>query len=120
MNGERAKTRVAVLIIEDDRKLAKMISRGLGEEGYEVAHCETGEAGLARLQSETLDACILDVMLPGIDGFEVLERARGGGVTTPIMMLTARDGIPDRVHGLNLGADDYLVKPFAFAELLAR
>jgi DNA-binding response OmpR family regulator len=111
---------VRVLLVEDDPKLSRMIARGLGEEGYEVVLAADGETGLQRLLAGGIDACILDVLLPGVDGFAVLEQARAGGAATPILMLTALDAVPDRVRGLNLGADDYLVKPFAFAELLAR
>jgi two-component system OmpR family response regulator len=111
---------MTILLVEDDPKLARAIARGLTEARHAVAHCDTGEAAIERLAAEPFDACILDVRLPGIDGFEVLRRSRAQGVTIPILMLTARDGVEDRVTGLNLGADDYLVKPFAFAELLAR
>ncbi len=110
----------AVLLIEDDEQLAKLIARGLVEEGYDVTAVRDGEAGLERLTGGRFDACVLDVGLPGIDGFAVLERARAAAVATPILVLTAHDGVPDRVRGLKLGADDYLVKPFAFAELFAR
>jgi two-component system OmpR family response regulator len=108
------------LLVEDDPRLQRMIARGLTDEGYEVVGAADGETGLDHLVSGGVDACVLDVLLPGIDGFEVLTRARSAGVATPILMLTALDTVPDRVRGLNLGADDYLVKPFAFAELLAR
>jgi two-component system OmpR family response regulator len=111
---------MTVLLVEDDPKLARTIARGLAEERYSVARCDTGEAAVDRLAAEAFDACILDVRLPGIDGFEVLRRSRAAGVTIPILMLTARDAVDDRVAGLKLGADDYLVKPFAFAELVAR
>ncbi len=111
---------MAILLVEDDRKLARTIARGLEEQGYTVDTRHTGEAGLERLRGAHVEACVLDVLLPGIDGFEVLAQARHLGVTAPILMLTARDDVPDRVRGLDLGADDYLVKPFAFAELVAR
>ncbi len=109
-----------LLVVEDDRKLSELLQRGLGEEGHAATCVRDGASGLARLRAEAFDACILDVGLPDLDGFTVLERARGAGVTTPILMLTARDAVPDRVRGLELGADDYLLKPFAFAELSAR
>ena len=109
-----------VLIVEDERKLAELIARGLREEGNAVDVVGNGEeaASLARLAG--FDAIVLDVMLPGLDGFAVCRRLRARGVWTPILMLTARDAIEDRVAGLDAGADDYLAKPFSFDELLAR
>ncbi|HEY7957820.1 MAG TPA: response regulator, partial [Polyangia bacterium] len=109
-----------ILIVEDDPRLVRMLDRGLTEEGYSVSAVGDGNRGLAALGSGGFDACILDVRLPGLDGFEILERARAQGVATPVILLTARDAVPDRVHGLRIGADDYLTKPFAFAELVAR
>jgi two-component system OmpR family response regulator len=109
-----------ILLIEDDPKLVRMLKRGLTEEGHEVVHAGDGDAGAERLRAGGVDVCILDVMLPGRDGFAVLGTARAAGVRTPVLMLTARDTVGDRVRGLDEGADDYLVKPFAFAELLAR
>jgi two-component system OmpR family response regulator len=109
-----------LLLVEDDAALAGIVARGLTEEGHQVEHVPDGELGLARLRTGGFDACILDVMLPGLDGFAVVERARQSGVRTPVLILTARDAVPDRVAGLRRGADDYLTKPFAFAELLAR
>ncbi len=109
-----------VLIVEDERKLAELIARGLREEGHAVDMVGNGEeaASLARLTG--FDAIVLDVMLPGLDGFGVCRRLRATGVWTPVLMLTARDAIEDRVAGLDAGADDYLSKPFSFDELLAR
>ncbi len=109
-----------VLIVEDERKLAELIARGLREEGHAVDVVGNGEeaASLARLTG--FDAIVLDVMLPGLDGFAVCRRLRAKGVWTPVLMLTARDAIEDRVAGLDAGADDYLAKPFSFDELLAR
>jgi DNA-binding response OmpR family regulator len=111
---------VRLLLVEDDVKLVAMLTRGFAEEGFDVTAVGDGERGLEALRGGGFDACVLDVLLPGRDGFSVLETARGEGVATPIVLLTARDGVPDRVRGLSLGADDYLTKPFAFAELLAR
>jgi two-component system OmpR family response regulator len=109
-----------LLVVEDDASVRRLLERGLGEEGHEVVLAQDGEAGLAQLSDGKFDACILDLLLPGLDGFTVLERARAAGVATPILVLTARDAVPDRVEGLRRGADDYLCKPFAFAELSAR
>ena len=109
-----------LLIVEDQRKLLLSLQQGLEEEGYEVITASTGEDGYYRATTESYDAILLDVMLPGRDGFQVLRDLRSRNVATPVLMLTARDAIPDRVLGLDGGADDYMVKPFAFAELLAR
>jgi two-component system OmpR family response regulator len=112
--------RVRLLVVEDDVKIARMLARGLGEEGFAVDVAGQGSVGVDRLRSGQFDICILDVLLPDLDGFAVLETARREGVRTPVLMLTARDAVSDRVRGLTSGADDYLTKPFAFAELLAR
>jgi len=109
-----------VLVIEDEAKLAQVVARGLREEGYAADIAGRGEDALWMAQSAAYDAILLDVMLPGADGFEVCRRLREAGVWSPILMLTARDAIEDRVSGLDAGADDYLVKPFSFEELLAR
>jgi two-component system, OmpR family, response regulator len=111
---------VRVLIVEDHQRLANLIRRGLHKEGMAADVETTGEEALNRAQATAYDAIILDVMLPGLDGFEVCRRLRGSDVWTPILMLTARDSIRDRVAGLDGGADDYLTKPFSYAELLAR
>ena len=108
------------LVVEDEVKMAALIRRGLVEEGYAADIARTGEDALWMATSRPYDAVVLDVMLPGIDGFEVCRELRESGVWTPILMLTARDGVQDRVAGLDSGADDYLTKPFSFAELLAR
>jgi two-component system OmpR family response regulator len=111
---------VRVLIVEDDLRMASLVRRGLTGEGLAADVAVTGEDALWMAQSNPYDAVVLDVMLPGIDGFETCRRLRGAGVWVPVLMLTARDAVEDRVAGLDSGADDYLVKPFAFAELLAR
>jgi two-component system OmpR family response regulator len=109
-----------VLIVEDEAKMAGLIRRGLRQEGIAADLAGQGEDALWMAGSTDYDAIVLDLMLPGIDGFEVCRRLRDDGVPSPILMLTARDGVPDRVAGLDAGADDYLVKPFSYAELLAR
>ena len=109
-----------VLVVEDERKLGELLRRGLGEEGYAADLADRGEEALWMARAVDYDAIVLDVMLPGADGFEICRRLRGSGVWTPVLMLTARDAVDDRVSGLDVGADDYLTKPFAFEELLAR
>jgi two-component system OmpR family response regulator len=109
-----------VLIVEDDIPLASALRRGLRAEGMVADVAVKGEDALWMVASAEFDAVVLDVMLPGIDGFETCRRLRDDGVWTPIIMLTARDSVDDRVQGLDSGADDYLVKPFSLAELLAR
>lgn len=109
-----------VLIIEDDRPLREALRQGLEEAGFAVDSSPDGEEGLWYARSNEYDAIVLDLMLPRIDGLTILGRLRREGSAVPILILTARDTVADRVKGLDLGADDYLVKPFAFAELLAR
>ena len=109
-----------ILLIEDEKKTAAFIAKGLSEAGYAVRTARDGETGLELSNNSSFDLMLVDVMLPKKDGWEVVEELRAKRVQTPILFLTARDGIPDRVKGLELGADDYLVKPFAFSELLAR
>jgi len=109
-----------VLVVEDEKKLGELIGRGLREEGYAADVADRGEDALWMARAVPYDAIVLDVMLPGADGFEVCRRLRSDDVWTPVLMLTARDEIDDRVGGLDAGADDYLTKPFAFEELLAR
>jgi two-component system OmpR family response regulator len=109
-----------LLIVEDHEKLANLIGRGLRKEGMAADVVMSGEDALYRAQATEYDAIILDLMLPGLDGLEVCRRLRAAGVWAPILILTARDAVRDRVAGLDGGADDYLTKPFSFAELLAR
>jgi len=109
-----------ILLIEDEKKTAAFIRKGLEEEDYVVEIARDGEAGLQLALAAQFDLFLIDVMLPNKDGWSVVEELRGKGVHTPILFLTARDSVPDRVKGLELGADDYLVKPFAFSELVAR
>lgn len=109
-----------VLVVEDEPKVANAVREGLEGEGYEVVVEHTGEGAFYRLNTERFDVILLDLMLPGRDGLQVLTTIRGQGVETPVLVLTARDALEDRVAGLDGGADDYLVKPFAFAEVLAR
>jgi two-component system copper resistance phosphate regulon response regulator CusR len=109
-----------ILLIEDEKKTAAFIAKGLEEEGYSVESASDGETGLQLALATRFDLLLVDVMLPKKDGWAVVEELRSGGAHTPILFLTARDSVPDRVKGLELGADDYLVKPFAFSELVAR
>jgi len=110
----------SVLVVEDERKLLRNLQRGLEAAGYTVAAAATGDEAQALLATQTFDCVVLDWMLPGRDGLELLADRRRAGDRTPALLLTARDAVEDRVQGLDHGADDYLVKPFAFAELLAR
>ncbi len=109
-----------VLVVEDEKKLGELLVRGLREEGYAADLADRGEEALWMARAVDYDAIVLDVMLPGLDGFEVCRRLRGSEVWSPVLMLTARDAVDDRVTGLDAGADDYLAKPFSFEELLAR
>jgi two-component system, OmpR family, response regulator len=111
---------VRLLIVEDDPKMAGLLHRGLSEEGYAVDIVESGADAVWAGTENPYDAIVLDVMLPDLDGFEVCRRLRANDRWAPIVMLTARDAIADRVSGLDTGADDYLIKPFSFSELLAR
>jgi two-component system OmpR family response regulator len=111
---------VRVLIVEDEVRMASLIRRGLSAEGLAADVAANGEDALWMAAAHEYDAIVLDVLLPGIDGFETCKRLRSGGIWAPVLMLTARDSVEDRVAGLDTGADDYLVKPFAFGELLAR
>jgi two-component system, OmpR family, response regulator len=109
-----------ILVVEDSVKMAAVLKRGLEEEGYSVDVARTGQDGLWMAMENPCDAIVLDVMLPDTDGFEVCRQLRERGVCAPVLMLTARDAVPDRVRGLDAGADDYLTKPFSFSELVAR
>ena len=109
-----------VLVVEDERDLAHALRRALEEEEFAVDLAGDGEEGLYKMREMPYDAVILDLMLPRVDGWSVLRTARSAGIRTPVLVLTARDMIEDRVRGLNLGADDYLIKPFALVELIAR
>jgi two-component system OmpR family response regulator len=109
-----------VLVVEDEVKMGRLLRRGLTEEGHAADVARTGDDALWLAAATEYDAIVLDVMLPGRDGFEVCRELRERGVWAPVLMLTARDAVPDRIAGLDAGADDYLAKPFAFAELLAR
>ncbi len=111
---------VRVLIIEDDARAARLAERGLTAEGFAVTVAPDGNAGLELLCGQGFDICVLDLQLPGLHGFRVLETARAQGVLTPILIVTSQDAVAERVRGLNLGADDYLTKPYAFEELTAR
>ncbi len=109
-----------ILVVEDEEKVASFIRRGLEEERYAVDVALDGEEGLQFAETNPYDVIVLDLMLPGLDGFRFIQRLRAQDIATPILVLTARDSVGDKVRGLDLGADDYLTKPFAFAELLAR
>jgi len=109
-----------ILVVEDEVKVAKALKEGLEDEHYEAVVAHTGEDAFFRINTEQFDVILLDVMLPGRDGLQILTSIRKHGIHTPVLLLTARDTLEDRVAGLNSGADDYLVKPFAFAELVAR
>jgi two-component system, OmpR family, response regulator len=109
-----------VLVVEDEPKMAGLIRRGLLEEGYAADVAQSGEDAIWMAESHPYDAIVLDVILPGLSGFGTCRRLRSAGIWSPVLMLTARDAVEDRVEGLDAGADDYLTKPFSFAELLAR
>jgi len=109
-----------VLVVEDDPAIAAFVVRGLQEAGYTVDHAADGETGMRLALGEAYDAAVIDLMLPGRDGLSVIEQMRASGVVTPVLILTAKRSVDDRVRGLQTGGDDYLTKPFAFPELLAR
>jgi two-component system response regulator MprA len=113
-------SRAAILVVDDDAPIRRMLDRTLTAEGYEVRCAADGGAALASIERSVPDAVVLDVSMPGLDGLEVCRRLRGKRLATPILLLTARDALEDRVAGLDAGADDYLVKPFAVEELSAR
>jgi len=120
MKGSRREAMSRILIVEDQKKLAASLRRGLEEEGFEAVTAATGKEGFYIATTDPPDAVVLDVMLPGRDGFRILRDLRTHGFAKPVLILTSRDAVEDRVAGLDGGADDYLVKPFAFAELVAR
>jgi two-component system OmpR family response regulator len=109
-----------VLVVEDDRKIASFVVNGLKQSGYAVDHSADGEEGLTRAQSIGYDAAVVDVMLPKLDGLSLVQQLRSNGKRTPVLILSAKASVDDRVRGLQAGGDDYLTKPFAFSELLAR
>ncbi len=109
-----------ILIIEDDDVIARGMARHLESAGFDAVSVANGETGLARLRYERPDVCVLDLMLPGVDGWKVIEQARAEGIGTPILVVSARGTEHDRIHALEIGADDYLVKPFSMKELVAR
>jgi DNA-binding response OmpR family regulator len=111
---------VRILIVEDDRRLARQLQKGLDEHGHSTSVAFDGNEGLEAVRAGALDVIVLDVMLPGLDGFSIVRRVRQAGVGTPILLLTARDTADDIITGLDAGADDYLTKPFSFKVLLAR
>src|SRR5438552_159940 len=109
-----------ILVVEDDKKIASFVVNGLKQSGFAVDHATDGEDGLFRAQAISYDAAVVDVMLPKMDGLTLIQQLRSSGVRTPVLVLSAKASVDDRVHGLQAGGDDYLTKPFAFSELLAR
>ena len=109
-----------ILVVEDDMKIASLVAKGLREAGFSVEHASDGEEGLYRALYERYDVIVIDVMLPKVDGLTIIEELRRNRIATPVLILSAKRSVDDRVRGLNVGSDDYLVKPFAFSELLAR
>ena len=109
-----------ILVVEDDKKIASFVVNGLKQRGFAVDHCADGEEGLFRAQTIAYDAAVVDVMLPRLDGLGLVKQLRAAGLRTPVLILSAKASVDDRVRGLQAGGDDYLTKPFAFSELLAR
>ena len=109
-----------ILFVEDDKKIASFVAKGLKEAGFAVDHASDGESGLHLALTESYDAAILDIMLPKLDGLRLIERLRSEGIKTPVLILSAKHSVDDRIKGLQTGSDDYMTKPFAFSELLAR
>lgn len=120
LTGESREKRMRILLVEDDRRIARFVAKGLREQAYAVDVVGDGDVAIYKLSINDYDAVILDVMIPGRDGFEVCRELRSAGMAVPVIMLTARDTVQDRITGLDSGADDYLIKPFAVTELLAR
>jgi DNA-binding response OmpR family regulator len=118
--AQKSRRLLRILLVEDERKVARALQVGLEAESYSVAVANSGEEGFSRVSSEPFDLAVLDVMLPGRNGIEMLSAMRSQGIKIPVLLLTAKDTLADRVLGLDAGADDYLVKPFAFPELSAR
>src|SRR5690348_12152749 len=116
----RARQAMELLVIEDDPVIGKALRQGFSEAGHGCVWAKQGDKGLTLATSQKFDAIILDIMLPGLPGLELLRQLRGAGIRSPVILLTALGSVEERVEGLNAGADDYLVKPFAFAELMAR
>ena len=119
-NGYDGVMSMRILIIEDDQQIASFVTKGLQQAGFAVDHVSDGEEGLQMAELNPYDAMVIDVMLPGLDGFSVIERLRSGGNTTPILVLSARGSLDDKLKGFQTGSDDYLTKPFSFSELQAR
>jgi two-component system OmpR family response regulator len=119
-NQTQGMTDLKILLIEDEAKIAEFVIKGLSASGYEVSHVDDGERGLAAMRESTHDLVILDVMLPKLNGFDVLHQARTEGLETPVIILSAKVDLPDRLMGFEMGADDYLPKPFFVEELVAR
>ena len=117
---KQRQTSMRVLVLEDDPKIASFLEKGLTQSGFAVDVCEDGEEGLVRVTSTDYDAAIMDRMLPGMDGLEIIRRMRLNGLQTPVLILSAKASVDDRIEGLQAGGDDYLTKPFSFSELLAR
>jgi len=109
-----------LLIVEDDTKIASFIAKGMREAGYVVDVCSNGDDGLEYGLTDQYDAAVIDIMLPGLDGLQLIERMRGRDIATPVLILSAKQSVDDRIRGLQQGGDDYMVKPFSFSELLAR
>ena len=120
MNASNQSLAVRILVVEDDAKIASFVVKGLKQEGYAVDHAPDGDTGLTLVGMTPYDAAIVDVMLPGLDGLSLVKRLRQQGAAMPVLFLSARSSVDDRVKGLQAGGDDYLTKPFAFAELTAR
>lgn len=109
-----------ILIVEDDAKTADFVGKGLRQAGFQTCHCADGISGLERATKETFDAAVIDIMLPGLDGFSVIDGIRAAKLNLPIIVLSAKDSVESKIKGLEKGGDDYLAKPFSLSELIAR